>query len=402
MQQSTYVRKLLEKIALDQKRPVADVEPFINVLEQNWFDTKEALRDLSDQDYQNFKIPTRIRTLIQQAVNQDEKQQQEEGWDILFTRLASQINEQGQFLKTCSIIQKILRNILENQLSLNFQKISKTSTTLVNNILNYSVAWDILVRLGFKVQGEFVVVNFNLQLSEPFNECLSYLQLILEPQEQFNPFKSNVSSVTGVTTTQIANNDGYDVYSFNEALERLKMKRFEIMSSRVDDREIILYEASQNQSIQSIQQQITDQDDFEDVQPHQDKALLSYIKQIAQTLEEQQFASKRKKEYQDLFSKPIYDRTVIRVKLQGDLMLEAKFAPLEQLQKLYDLLKDLIVEKDVQFYLYTAPPVQKMNAKYLVQTFEDLDSVPSGLFYLGQEKQQNYTIRPDIKRVSFR
>lgn len=83
--------------------------------------------------------------------------------------------------------------------------------------------------------------------------------------------------------------------------------------------------------------------------------------------------------------------------MPSDIIIEAKFKPLEQLQGLYDLVKSVskitllkvLKDKNMNFYLYTTPPVVKMGEKQLEMSFEDLDSVPNGLFYFGGSGLEN-------------
>lgn len=88
-------------------------------------------------------------------------------------------------------------------------------------------------------------------------------------------------------------------------------------------------------------QQITELEDFEDLQPTSDPVLRDYLKQIAQSLEQENFASKRKKEFEHLIKQDIYSETLIRVKMPGDVILEAKFSPMETIQSLYSLVDEV-------------------------------------------------------------
>jgi hypothetical protein len=55
-------------------------------------------------------------------------------------------------------------------------------------------------------------------------------------------------------------------------------------------------------------------------------------------LEGETFSSKRKKEYEDLIKQPIYSETLIRVKMPGNVIFEAKFSPMETISNLYELI----------------------------------------------------------------
>lgn len=56
-QERSYVRGLLYSIAPKVGRKPQDMDPFIKKLEDQWYDTKDALSKLSSQDYSRLQIP---------------------------------------------------------------------------------------------------------------------------------------------------------------------------------------------------------------------------------------------------------------------------------------------------------------------------------------------------------
>lgn len=60
--------QVLASIAKDLNKPIASVQPFITTLEDNWYDTREALSQMSDQDFEKLKIPLRIASLIREKL----------------------------------------------------------------------------------------------------------------------------------------------------------------------------------------------------------------------------------------------------------------------------------------------------------------------------------------------
>ena len=44
------------------------MEPFIQTLEKQWYDSKEALQKLKPNDYARMQIPERLATMIAEAV----------------------------------------------------------------------------------------------------------------------------------------------------------------------------------------------------------------------------------------------------------------------------------------------------------------------------------------------
>lgn len=61
------------------------------------------------------------------------------------------------------------------------------------------------------------------------------------PVQGFNPYQPSISSVMGVTNSDVARKEGYDVQSFGDKLEELKQKRYEIMSTPIKDRELKIF-----------------------------------------------------------------------------------------------------------------------------------------------------------------
>jgi hypothetical protein len=71
------------------------------------------------------------------------------------------------------------------------------------------------------------------------------------------------------------------------------------------------------------------------------------------------------------------------VRLPNELIIEARFGPLEVLQDVFALVADVVVG---DIYLYQSPPVKKLD-KQMQHSLESLHSVPNGSFYLGINSQ---------------
>ena len=65
---SSFVRKLLNDISNKMGRNPRDMEPFIQTLEKEWYDTKDALQKLRPNDYARMQIPERLATMIAESV----------------------------------------------------------------------------------------------------------------------------------------------------------------------------------------------------------------------------------------------------------------------------------------------------------------------------------------------
>ena len=75
----------------------------------------------------------------------------------------------------------------------------------------------------------------------------------------------------------------------------------------------------------------------------------------------------------------MYSETVIKIRMPNEFILEARFAPLETLGKVFELVTDVVIG---EIYLYQSPPVKRMD-KEMGRTLQELESVPTGSFYLG-------------------
>ncbi|CAD8076155.1 unnamed protein product [Paramecium primaurelia] len=384
---NSYVRQALQQIAFEMGKPTSLVEPYIEILEENWYDTKDSIKMMKQENFEEFKIPKRIGQLLIEFVQRPEDKKS--NWQLELTKIISEIPDQDQLFKTLEILFKIISNVIMNPLSLDKQKINISSKTLQNNILKYPSALNYLKNLGWKIGGEYLYVEYKMEQQNEWKEAGEELINYTQKKSGFNPQKPAIhsSSQNVSITSELARREGYDVYSFSQKLEQLHQKRFEIMNQPIINREIKVFIGRNQQSPVQLQQQIQGQDDYEEVQPQKDQQLLQFLQQVAQSLEEQQFASKRKKEYEELLSKPIFSKTDIRVQFPNSVIVQAIFSPLETLQVLYDMIKDMLENSNLEFYLYTSPPPLKMTQKYLNQTFDDLNSVPNGLFYFGVEKQ---------------
>lgn len=66
--QKSYVRELLSNLSVKLGRKPQDMERFIHILEDQWYDSKEALSKLQPSDYARLQIPERLATMIAEAV----------------------------------------------------------------------------------------------------------------------------------------------------------------------------------------------------------------------------------------------------------------------------------------------------------------------------------------------
>eukprot|EP01017_Pseudomicrothorax_dubius_P028468 TRINITY_DN3383_c0_g1_i15.p2 TRINITY_DN3383_c0_g1~~TRINITY_DN3383_c0_g1_i15.p2 ORF type:complete len:182 (+),score=44.99 TRINITY_DN3383_c0_g1_i15:906-1451(+) len=162
------------------------------------------------------------------------------------------------------------------------------------------------------------------------------------------------------------------------------------MSRPVKDREIRVFRLNQSQSNLRSALQVFEEEynATEEEQIYRDE-LVKIVKELEQS---QQFSSRRKKEFEDLARRPVFSETRIRIKFPDSIVVEAKFSPLETLETLIPFVRDLLADPGLDFFLFQTPPVQKIAGALAKKTFDESDSVPSGVYYVGlnnkdQEKE---------------
>ena len=120
--------------------------------------------------------------------------------------------------------------------------------------------------------------------------------------------------------------------------------------------------------------------DFESELQNSDQTVAQYWKGIiAKNRRNSNFQNRRKVEFDYLIKQKVYSETVIKIRMPNEFIIEARFAPLETLERVFEVVAEVVIG---DIYLYQSPPVKRMD-KHLKQTLQDLDSVPTGSFFLG-------------------
>ncbi|KAL3690486.1 hypothetical protein R1sor_016795 [Riccia sorocarpa] len=90
-------------------------------------------------------------------------------------------------------------------------------------------------------------------------------------------------------------------------------------------------------------------------------------------------------------------KAVVRVQFPDNYVLEATFQPTDPVELLVDLLRKVVVNPEEAFYVYTAPPKQRL--KNLQQTMYDAGLAPGALLYFSYETSKGSDgpyLRPEI------
>ncbi|KAL5581302.1 hypothetical protein UlMin_013744 [Ulmus minor] len=105
---------------------------------------------------------------------------------------------------------------------------------------------------------------------------------------------------------------------------------------------------------------------------------------IMATKKEDKFLKTRKlREAEEAARKSKISKSVIRIRFPDNYTLEATFHPSEKIQSLVDLLRKVIAQPELPFYLYTTPP--KKQIKDISQDFYSAGFIPGAIVYFAYD-----------------
>lgn len=116
-------------------------------------------------------------------------------------------------------------------------------------------------------------------------------------------------------------------------------------------------------------------DDFYEFTPE------DYYRLLATKKEDKYLKTKKIREAEEAARRSRMTKAVIRVRFPDNHTLEASFHPSETIQSLVDLIKKVLANPEVPFYLYTTPP--KKQLKDTSQNFFAAGFVPGAIVYFA-------------------
>ncbi|KAG9446361.1 hypothetical protein H6P81_012489 [Aristolochia fimbriata] len=129
---------------------------------------------------------------------------------------------------------------------------------------------------------------------------------------------------------------------------------------------------------------------------------------LLSTKKEEKFLKTRKiREAEEAARRSRMTKSVIRVRFPDNHTLEVKFHPSETIQCLIDLLRKVVGQPDLPFYLYTTPPKKQLKDTSL--DFYTAGFVPGAIVYFSYETQEEAEnaaascgpfLRDDIRSLS--
>lgn len=332
----TDTRSFLLQLAKENDIPESRILPIIEKLSEEWYDTLDSLRELTDSQWSSLNIPGRLVDLIRKKLTSP-LILPEPNLDELIEALNSSLTSS---LKQCiETIITILSNILKSD-DPKYRKINKSNPNFHNKVGQHPQAIQYLSNLGFEDSSQFLI--FRSEFKSLLNSELSKLNSLNEslPSSQFDPYKAVITS-NNFETPKIMTRENDPIAISNE-IKNLK----QLDCPQVD----------RNPQIMKIDNKSTRvyTRDLEFVENDDDRAQLANIQSVMRQREEfSTFRSKRKNELTKVKSN-LPQKVTIKVRFPDQFVLQGDFSVKEKTSDLYLFVREGLVQKR-EFYLYEIP-----------------------------------------------
>ena len=394
MEQKMTTRKFLTQLAQTNNLPQERIEPIIQKLENEWFETADSLKEISDEAWNQLGIPLRIKEMIKTKLTTELTQPeppQQTPTEVLPSLVENLLNnETNQELKDCIYtLQVIVANILKaNPLDDRVRRLKISNPKLWDKVARHKDAKAYLTSLGFEEDRELLYmpqVNFQSlkKVLEELNEVaenigLSKKEVPVIPDSapvEFDPYKTIVTK-TNPDIPSIASRENDPIRAEEEA-KRLQAERLQQAASMRVERNPQVFEVLGN-TIPQVSTQEESPDD-ENIQLRNIQSIMRQRESMSR------FQSKRKLKLDKVKSQEFYTTCRVRVRFPNRQLLEGTFSVAETVQDVYTFVSECLEDPSKGFYLYVAPPkeVIKPSSQKL------LNYAPATLFNFAWNNSQS-------------
>ncbi|XP_075501050.1 plant UBX domain-containing protein 1-like [Primulina tabacum] len=140
-------------------------------------------------------------------------------------------------------------------------------------------------------------------------------------------------------------------------------------------RDIRVFETSTASAIPANASNIEEAEDFYEFTPE------DYYRILATKKEDKYLKTKKLRDAEEAARKSRITKAVIRIRFPDNHTLEITFHPSEIIQSLIDLLRKVLVDPQLPFYLYTTPPKKQITD--MSQDFYSAGFVPGAIVYFA-------------------
>ena len=277
-------RELILEIAKDMKKSEAQFAKFISALEDNFIDTTEAMKELSDQDYKDMGFPIGVKNAVLKKLSTLDSQSVEEvkndaGSGQPKLTLSEPKDEISVFdkatialdnLKILNIeattpdptearaklkgiittLVKIIGNIINSPMEPKYRKLPKKAESVKTKILNNSHAIAFLKIADFRFESSPEHIEYTEMDKERLEACKNALLAFVgkmggsvQDPNAFNPFQAGIGSTTGQAAVPgNAENSGLaKTKGVQDQIKKIQQQREAELEGKIENREVQIY-----------------------------------------------------------------------------------------------------------------------------------------------------------------
>lgn len=331
-------RTFLLNLAEENGIPESRIIPIIEKLTEEWYDTIDSLKELSDSQWSGLNIPGRLIDLIKKKLNITQVSAQPNLDDLIESLNSSSSSNLKQCIET---IITILSNILKSD-DPKFRKINKSNQNFHNKVGQFDKAIQYLISLGFEDSSQFLI--FKTESKNLISSELSKLNSVNEsiPSVQFDPYKAVITS-NNSDNLKIHVRENDPIAITNEIKNLIQSE-----CGPVNRNAQILRIDKNSNAVQIISS------DFDSVEKDDERAQLANIQSVMRQREEfSTFRSKRKNELTKVKNNS-HQKVTIKVKFPDMFILQGDFSVKETTSDLYSFVREKLAQQR-EFYLYEIP-----------------------------------------------
>jgi Mor family transcriptional regulator len=358
-------RSFILEIASENNIDPSRVESIIQKLLDEWYETSDSLKEISDAQWSTLSIPSRLVDLIKKKLDQkplpeaqDSLSQLAGAPDSLNLLLEQLVSLDSNTLKSCIETLKTILNNLLNSTEDRFRKIKKSNPSFFNKVGKFPLALEFLRSVGFVDEDEYMLMK--KEIPARIAEAVGRLEEILADVIAFNPYEANIIST---------NTDNIKIQSRENDPQAIKLELKKLESEEIPkiDRQPKIFQVDTPNLHNyfrnlDMQPEINDEDD--------EISQLANIQSVFRQREELSgFRNKRKNELKKAKDRKINCVTV-RVRFPDKFVLQGVFSIKETSRDVYLFVAEHLQQKGREFYLYEAPPRKVIkNGNHKLQPF---------------------------------
>jgi len=418
----SYTRSILNQIAAELGKTPAEVQKFVEILENNWYDTEVSLMGVKQEELETMGIPkflakkmvdkiegkchpTSLKQKPSTTMEADPENKEapiSRDLGVLDSKLSQIFREyisSNEKVQSLTVLAKIFSNIDKEPENEKFRKLSLGNGKLVVSLWRYIPIVELLTLIGFqKMKDDSLFLEYGKLKLENLKFCFSRIEKEIKHASsatpKFNPYAAHFTSKNPdfnvESLEKISNFESSKVY---DQLKELKQRRDQLIQShKVLTKTKIIPPPVGNESlpmrIESDKAFVEepDEDTSCDIQVLK-QAILDFQRSFSG---EPTFQNARKKEYEMFMKEPFDLETIIKVRLPNKWVVKANFSPNDTPRRLFEVINKLLIVSEVRFWVFVPPFVKDRicnddTKNKIDSTFKELGMSPNARLELQFE-----------------